>query len=249
MRNNTELKQSIDIEMASVLDRTQPFGVRPRIRDAYYCRFNTNPQTREQSQRLVQSLFLLGGETPHCVVFAGVDHASGCSEICASAAEILASNVPGSVCLVETNLRSPCLQNFFDLSDRFGLTDALDSNKPIRHYVKRDEEANLWVLPAGAGCTEPAALLNSERMKSKIAELRQNFDYLILDAAPREPYSDALAVAQLADGIVMILEANATRRESAIRVVTGLRSAQIKIFGAVLNKRTFPIPNALYKLL
>src|SRR5205823_1138805 len=98
-------------------------------------------------------------------------------------------------------------------------------------------------------CTEPAPLLNSDRMKLEMAELRNEFDYVILDGPPLGPYSDALAVAQLADGIVLVVEANATRREAATKAASSLRSARIKILGVVLNKRTFPIPNALFKLL
>jgi succinoglycan biosynthesis transport protein ExoP len=249
MRNNTAAAAELNTELASLFDRKQPVGVMARNRDAYACLLNTNRETREQSQKLIQNLFLLDPKAPRCVVFAGIDHHSGCSEVCASAAEILALNVPGSVCVVETNLRSPSLQNFFDLSDRFGLTDALAGNEPMKHYVKRCEEANLWVLPAGTACTEPAALLNSARMKVEVAELRNEFEYVILDGPPLEPYSDALSVAQLADGIVLVVEANATRREAAMKAVTSLRFARIKILGAVLNKRTFPIPNALFKLL
>jgi Mrp family chromosome partitioning ATPase len=59
-------------------------------------------------------------------------------------------------------------------------------------------------------------------------------------------YSDGVALGQLADGVVLVLEANSTRREAAAKVTENLRAAQIKILGAVLNKRTFPIPGFLY---
>jgi Mrp family chromosome partitioning ATPase len=62
-------------------------------------------------------------------------------------------------------------------------------------------------------------------------------------------YADAIALGQVADGVVLILEANATRRESAMKVADHLRSMHVKLLGAVLNKRTFPIPQTLYDLL
>jgi len=46
-----------------------------------------------------------------------------------------------------------------------------------------------------------------------------------------------------------VLEANATRRESALRIAETLRATQIRVLGAVLNKRTFPIPEGLYNRL
>jgi Mrp family chromosome partitioning ATPase len=59
-------------------------------------------------------------------------------------------------------------------------------------------------------------------------------------------YADGVTIARLADGIVLVLEANATRREAASKVTENLRAAQVKILGAVLNKRTYPIPESLY---
>ena len=60
------------------------------------------------------------------------------------------------------------------------------------------------------------------------------------------PYSDALAFGQLTDGFILVVEANATRREAALQVAENLRAANVRILGAVLNQRTFPIPEALY---
>jgi polysaccharide biosynthesis transport protein len=86
-------------------------------------------------------------------------------------------------------------------------------------------------------------------MKIRVLELRNEFDYVLLDAPPLSSYSDALALVQVADGIVLVLEANSTRRDAVARIVENLRAAQINVLGAVLNKRTFPIPTPLYKRL
>ena len=51
---------------------------------------------------------------------------------------------------------------------------------------------------------------------------------------------------QLADGMVFVLEANSTRRESAIKVMENLRASHVQILGAVLNKREYPIPESVY---
>jgi len=53
----------------------------------------------------------------------------------------------------------------------------------------------------------------------------------------------------LADGLVVVLEANATRREAAVRITDTLRASNVRVLGAVLNKRTFPIPESVYSLL
>ena len=92
-------------------------------------------------------------------------------------------------------------------------------------------------------------MLNSETTKVRLSELRREFDYVLIDSAPLSTYADGVVLGQLADGLVLVLEANSTRREVAARVTENLRNAQIRILGAVLNKRTFPVPQPVYDLL
>ena len=204
----------------------------------------------EEALRLVQRVFLLQAqEPPHMVVFADVDHGNGCSRICVNVAETLAKNIRGSVCLVEANLRSPALPEMFGTTNHHGLTDALLNDGPIRSFAKLVRGENLWLLSSGALAADSAKLLNSERLKTRFAELRKEFDFVLIDAPPLTPYSDALAFGQLTDGFVLVVEANATRREAAIQVSENLRAANVRILGAVLNLRTFPIPETLYNKL
>jgi capsular exopolysaccharide synthesis family protein len=209
-----------------------------------------NGLAREESLRLVQEIFLLQTqEPPRIVAFAGVDHGNGCSRICVRAAVTLASNVRGSVCLVDANFRSPSLPEMFGTTNHHGLTDALLREGPIRSFAKPLRADNLWLLSCGALAADSPSLLNSDRLKTRFAELRQEFDYVLIDAPPLTRYADAIALGQLTDGFVLILEANSTRRDATLKVAESLRSAQIRVLGAVLNKRTFPIPKLLYNAL
>jgi capsular exopolysaccharide synthesis family protein len=209
-------------------------------------RFNLNRIAEEESLRLVQTVFL-GANAPRVVMFAGIDAGNGCSHICAEAAEILATNVLGSVCLVDGNLRTPSLPEFFGVSNHHGLTDSLRNTGAIREFAKKLRLDNLWLLSSGSLAGDSSVLLNSESLKTRIAELRKEFDYVLIDSPPLSSYSDGIVLGQLADGVVLVLEANATRREVAMRVADSLRAKEVKVLGAVLNKRTFPIPDAVYK--
>ena len=205
---------------------------------------------QEECLKLVQSLFFMqGGAAQRSVVFAGVDSGSGCSKMCARTAELLAMNITGTVCLVDANLRAPSLPEAFGVSNHFGLTDSLRKQGPIRDFAKPLKPENLWLLSCGSSADISAWLLNSESMKARVAELREAFDYVLIDAPPLGTYADGIALGQLADGLVLVLEANNTRREAASRVAEQLKAAQIRILGAVLNKRTFPIPEPLYRRL
>jgi len=213
-------------------------------------RMTADQIAREESHRLVEHIFLAQTEEPpRVVVFAGIDHGNGCSRICAHTAEALQQNLPGTICLVEANFRSPSLPKFYGLANHYGLTDALISEGPIRSFAKPVGKDNLYLMSSGSRVVDSHGLLNSDRLRIRFEELRNEFDFVVVDAPPMTRYSDAIALGKLADGFVLVLEANATRREAAVRASEQLRASQIRILGAVLNKRTFPIPESLYRLL
>jgi receptor protein-tyrosine kinase len=204
----------------------------------------------EEALRLVQQVFLQQvAEPPRVVVFAGVDHGNGCSHICAAVAETLATNEGGRVCLVEANFRSPALPAMFGVANHFGLTEALLRDAPIRSFAKPVYKDRLWLLSSGTLTVDSPNLLTSDNLRSRIAEMRKQFDCVIIDAPPLNPYSDAVALGQLSDGLVLVIEADSTRREAASAATETLRSAKVPILAAVLNKRTFPIPEKIYSLL
>jgi capsular exopolysaccharide synthesis family protein len=203
----------------------------------------------EEALSIVQTVFQRQSqEQPRVVVFAGVDHGSGCSQICATVAESLARHRTTRVCLVEANFRSPALPAIFGTTNHFGLTNALLGAGPICCFAKPVVQDNLWLLSAGA-CTEDSPnLLTSDNLRERVKEMRKDFDSVIIDAPPLTRYSDAVVLGQLSDGLVLVLEAGTTRREAAFAAAKTLRSANIPILTAVLNKRTFPIPKSVYRM-
>ncbi len=208
------------------------------------------PETRQESIKLVQRLFLTSVQTPPtAAVFAAIDSGNGCTRLCAITAQLLAENVSGSVCLVEGNFRTPSLPNLFGVDNHHGLADSLRQEGAIRGFAKQAGRDNIWLLSAGSLGRDYVSLLNCDRMKARIAELRSAFDFVLIDAPPLNSYADAMVFGRLADGVVLVLEANVTRREAALRVAESLQATRIPVLGAVLNKRTFPIPSALYKRL
>lgn len=214
------------------------------------CVTQSEPSVCEELLKLAQRLFLTPGPTPpKALTFAAIDAGTGCSRLCAVTADLLAQSVSGSVCLMEGNFRTPSLPDFFAMDNHHGLADSLRHQGGIRGFAKQVGHDNLWLLSSGSLEGECLGLLNGDRMKERVAELRRAFDYVLVDAPPLNSYADAMVFGRLTDGVVLVLEANATRREAALRVAENLRAAKIPVLGAVLNKRTFPIPSALYKRL
>lgn len=247
MSKHFELLQQIEKERIYGVesDAVAPVAVRNGNRDR-----SGGDWAGEEALRLVQQIFLRqAAEPPRVVVFAGIDHGNGCSRICASVAQALAKSERGRVCLVEANFRSPALPEMFNVPNHFGLTEALLREGPIGNFAKPVHQENLWLLSSGTLAVDSPSLLSSDQLRARIDELRQQFDFVIIDSPPLNRYSDAVVLGQLSNGLVLVIEANSTRRESAAAVADSLRAAKVTILAAVLNKRTFPIPQKIYGML
>ncbi len=209
----------------------------------------TQSAVREEALKLVQRLFQPGQAAPKTVMFAAIGSQNGSSSLCAVIARLLAESVPGSVCLVEGNFRTPTLPEVLGVDNHCGLSDALRQESAIKGFARQIGPDNFWYLSSGSLVQDSLNLLNGDRMKERVSELRKEFDYLVIDAPPLIAYADAMALGRLVDGVVLVLEANETRREAALQVTENLRASKIPVLGAILNNRTFPIPAALYKRL
>jgi Mrp family chromosome partitioning ATPase len=108
---------------------------------------------------------------------------------------------------------------------------------------------NLFLISGGTSEDGEPAQIASDRMRLRVAELRQEFDFVLIDASAMSLGNDAIALSAMADGAVLVLKANTSRRELARKAVQDLQAGNAKVLGAVLNRRTFPIPNAIYKRL
>jgi polysaccharide biosynthesis transport protein len=245
MSKNFELLQRAEQE--NLAQAAAPTEVAPEWKSSSCVSHGVDERSREQLAKLVHQLFLLPG-APRVVVFAGVDEGDGCSWMTAHTAQMLAAQVSGTVCLLDANLHSPSLHEHFGVGNHRGLSDALRDSGPLRGFLQQLPEArNLWLLSCGSTPAQGETLLSSEKMRLRIAQLRSEFDYLLIDAPALNLYNDAILLGQAADGVALIVQEQSTRKESARKALQDLQQANVCLLGAVLNKRTFPIPNALYK--
>ena len=205
--------------------------------------------------KLVHRIFLtsdrLGGAI-RSVAFSAVDTRNDSSLLSAAAAELLASRVTGRVCLVDANFHAPTLHQCYGVSNDIGLVDALKSTGPVRSYARRlvqGHESSLWLLPVGSAERRSELLLTSEQGQARIKDLLAAFDYVVIAAPAVTQYPAVAGLGAEVDGIVMIAEADVTRRRAVRACADALRASGGRVLGTVLNNRTFPIPEAVYRLL
>jgi succinoglycan biosynthesis transport protein ExoP len=225
--------------------RTRPSLPLAKIRDV-----RLRQLAHKELIKLIQRLFLSGSQNIQAAVFAAVEPGSGCTFICTRIAEILANHLEEPVCLVDANFRSPRINEQFEFAKVLGgRRDGDWTFKRVGANYVQAKASNLCLAvyrPTPADCPRLASL---ERFEALINDLRKDFTYILIDAPPLNEYADAALFTRMADGLVIVLEANDTRRETARKVKDMLDANGVPVAGVVLNKRTFPIPEPLYRRL
>lgn len=237
------------LQQAGKEDLLTPVGMPVALRQPAPTAAPPRELANEEITKLVQRLFLNGGQTsaPRVVAFSGIARDDRSGWICASAGKSLALQADASVCVVDANIWSPQLHTHFGTDNRAGLTDALTADLPIRNLAMRVSESNLWLMPSGP--VRATLYTQLERLRKYIVELRGEFDYVLISAPSLAREIEATLMGQLADGIVLIVEANQTRRDAVLRAKEHLENARVRLLGAVLDQRTFPIPEGIYRRL
>lgn len=137
--------------------------------------------------------------------------------------------------LIDGDLRRPLVHRAFALVQEPGLTDVLLGTTPAREAIRPDVAPNLDVLPAGTSPPNPSELLGSEAMHKLIADLRRDYEYIIMDTPPTLPVTDATVIATAADAMILTIRSGETEETAAQRALEQLRRVNARIAGAVLN--------------
>jgi Mrp family chromosome partitioning ATPase len=203
MSRNFELLQSFGKE-GMLLDATAIAEIDQKVRRpasepvaAKEPQLKLEPKEREELTKLAQRIFLHPGtEAPRVVVFAATEPGNGCSSICACAAELLAAQVSGSVCVVDANLGNPGLHRQFAVENLYGLADALRGADPLLKFARVMSRSNLWLVSGGSSAEAALPLLSSDGMRKRIAELRAGVDYVLIDASAINVSNDAAVSGQ-----------------------------------------------------
>jgi Mrp family chromosome partitioning ATPase len=201
-----------------------------------------NPTTQDQISTLVQRVFVFpNSSAPRVVAFASVDDGNGSSEICFHAGRALAKELSASVCLVDAGGDRSFLRQFAPPNGAGGgLPDALNSAEPVKRFTIRVGDENLWLLPGRSSAANSSSRLSADRMRSRLTALREAFDYVLVDAPPVISAATAVLLGQIADGMILVIEANSTRRHNARTAKESLHAANVKLLGAILNNHTLP---------
>ena len=173
----------------------------------------------------------------------------GCSTIACSLARILALSLNKSVVIVDANLRSPSVHEFFDLPREDGLADVLSGEVEPWASIKKTGVENLFVVTSGNPSTSGESIFETKKILDYLSYLRTKHQFLIIDSASILMYSDSLGLARYMDGVILVVESERIRREVALKAKESLQTVGARIVGVVINKRRHYIPESIYRRL
>jgi polysaccharide biosynthesis transport protein len=146
------------------------------------------------------------------------------------------------VLLVDADLRRPRLHKVFDITDAGGLREfatdlqaAGGSGLDLERYVRPTSLPELFVMTSGRDSSDSSNLLFTLRFDEVFAALRGRYDTVLIDAPPLLSVPESRVMARLADGVVLVVRAGATRLDAAMAAETSIREDGGTVIGTVLN--------------
>lgn len=140
------------------------------------------------------------------------------------------------VLLIDGDLRIPSVAKKINIPSTPGLTEVLmGKNDQIENY--KSSLLDTWyIMPSGDIPPNPSELLGSKRMESALASLRETFDYIIIDLPPVNIVSDALSIANLITGMIVVIREEYTEKKELEYCFRQLKLSNVNILGCVMNE-------------
>jgi len=154
--------------------------------------------------------------------------------VSANLALTLARQHEKRVLLIDSDLRKSRLHVVLGSPAAPGLSDYLAGKSEETAVIQRGQQDNFFLIPGGNPCSNAAELITSARMKNLLQRMSGLFDWIIVDSPPTVPVSDASVLAELCDGVLMVVQACSTPYDLAQKACQQFREKHL--LGAILNR-------------
>ena len=196
---------------------------------------------KEAFKRLRTNLvmsFPTGDTSCHMIGITSAQPSDGKSTIAINLAFTLAE-LGKRVLLMDADMRRSSIHEKAGVEKVPGLSDLLSKSSTIsdsiKRYVNRKGEASFDIITGGNIPQNPSELLNSARMSALLQTLSESYDYIVIDLPPIGAVVDAISVAGVIDGMLVVVRENACPRRLLSECMSQLEYAKINVFGFVVN--------------
>jgi len=191
---------------------------------------------------------LLMGLSRKVIQFIGAQEGAGTSTIARTFAMVSASRLGKTVALVDADLANPQQHLFFGIRPEHTWEDVLEKTS-WEKTLHRIGDTTLYLCPVSCRGFHPPREFYTSALVEFWGELRGRFDLVVVDSSPASASAEGISLSRTVDGVVLVVEADKTRRPVARHGLDMIRKSGGNVLGTVFNKRRYYIPGFLYKKL
>ena len=189
-----------------------------------------------EAYRSLRTSLLLShsGKPPQTILVTSALPGEGKSTTVANTAIVLAQTGARTL-ILDLDMRRPTMDKKFGLRGQEGMSTFLSGNSDLSSQVQETRFPNLYLVAAGPPAPNPSELVGAQRMRSGLEVLQQHFDYIVIDSPPCLEITDALVLATLVDGLLLVVRAGKTPKELVRRASDRVLRVGGKILGVLVN--------------
>jgi len=186
-------------------------------------------------------------ETLRTVSIISCHQGEGSSTVAAQLALMLANCGEGRILLVDANIQHPSVHKIFEENLSPGLADIFCDDYGSMTLIRPSRVNNLDLLCAGQADADLSWRSDSKSFAELLDLWKREYSFIIFDSPAVWEGNDAISLGSPVDAVILVVEAENIRWETALRAKEQLIDAKANILGVVLNKRRFYIPEWLYQ--
>jgi capsular exopolysaccharide synthesis family protein len=188
-----------------------------------------------EAYRTLRANLLYGvvDDPPKVILITSPGRGEGKSITCANLGVVLAQ-VGKNVLIIDGDLRKPAMHRVFGIDDSRGLITVLVQECNLQDALDEPLEG-LEVLTVGPSPPNPTEVLSSQRFANLVRQARERYDYVLIDGPPVGQVSDPAILSVHADGTLLVIDAQDTRKVALRQSIGKLESVGAEVLGVVLN--------------
>jgi len=199
---------------------------------------------------LYQNIEYLLPETPEkTILFMGLQGGEGVSTIVRDFARMAAARLDKSVLIMDAAHHNPSQHLFFDIKGGAGWKDIMGKGESVDKACHQSGNTKLFLSPISPQRALTPHVYDHPAATGFLEELKNKYDFILIDASPAITSPDSIAISRFTDGVVLVVEAERTRKQVVENVKNKIARNGGNIIGVVFNKRKYYIPKFVYRRL
>ena len=242
-----EVEGELDLDSTQGIELEDVSSAVSTSSSARTSRASLSKRSSEVFRGIWASLFYSGQASGNGLVLTSSSRGEGATTMaCGLALSGSGPDAGAKVALVDFNLRSPEVHKLLGVNQSPGVAEVLLGGQDVASVAQQVNE-NLHVITAGNTAGKSLELLKSKALNTFFERLLTDYDYVIVDAAPANAFPDAQILSGVLKEAALIVRSDEIPREAVAQAKKRIESGGGKVVGVILNMRTYPIPNFLYR--